>query len=261
MFILAKIVGFFVTPSNLLTIIGLIGLALLVARRRGPGQFLMIGSLLALAVAGWSPLGNILMSPLENRFPSWDAGRGAPDGIIVLGGAVSPDVAAARGEVALNEAAERMTAIAALGRSYPAARIVFTGGIGRLFGGTSEADVVLPLFESFGIARERVALESVSRNTFENAHLTKSLVQPKPGERWLLVTSAYHMPRSVGVFRRIGFPVEAYPVDWRTRRAGDVAPFTALSAGLARTDTASHEWVGVLAYWLAGRTSELFPAP
>lgn len=261
MFILAKIVGFFVTLSNLLMMIGLIGLALLFTRRKRRGRRLMIGSMLALAVVGWSPLGNLLISPLENRFPAWDPGRGAPDGVIVLGGAISPEVAAGRGEITLNEAAERLTAVAALARRYPAARIVFTGGIGQLFGTTSEADFVLQLFDSFGIPRERVMLESLSRNTFENAALTKELAQPKRGERWLLVTSAYHMPRSVGVFRQAGFPVEAFPVDWRTRRVADPAPFDTLSAGLARTDTALREWGGVLAYWLLGRTSELFPAP
>ncbi len=105
-------------------------------------------------------------------------------------------------------------------------------------------------------------LESRSRNTIENALLTKQLVQPKPGERWLLVTSASHMPRSVGVFRRAGFPVEAHPVDWRTRgRADAFAPFGTLAAGLARTDTALHEWAGLVGYRLTGRTSELLPGP
>lgn len=262
MFFIAKIVGFFATPSNLVMLIGLIGIGLLLTRRRRLGQGLVVASLLVLAVAGWSPLGNWLILTLEERFPSWSDARGAPDGIVVLGGAISPDVAAARGQPALNESAERITAIAALARRYPEARIVFTGGIGRLFGSASEADFVLPMFESFGIARERVMLESRSRNTLENALLTKELAQPKPGERWLLVTSAYHMPRSVGVFRNAGFPVEAYPVDWRTRGRTDVfAPFGTLAAGLARTDTALHEWAGVVAYWLTGRTSELLPGP
>ncbi len=261
-FILSKILGFFATPSNLLMVIGLIGIGLLPTRRKRLGRFLLIGSVLAIAIAGWSPLGNALLLPLEDRFPPWDARRGAPEGIVVLGGALSPDVSAARRELALNESAERLTAVAALARQYPAARIVFSGGSGSLLGGASEADFVAGLLESFGIPRGRVLLEARSRNTTENARLTKDLVQPKPGERWLLVTSAYHMPRSVGVFRRAGFAVEAYPVDWRTRGAADVfMPFAALSGGLARTDTALHEWAGLLGYWLTGKTSELFPSP
>ncbi len=80
----------------------------------------------------------------------------------------------------------------------------------------AEADYLYPLLDSFGVPRERVMLENKSRNTAENAAFTKALVKPKPGERWLLVTSAQHMPRAVGCFRRVGFPVEAYPVDWHT---------------------------------------------
>jgi uncharacterized SAM-binding protein YcdF (DUF218 family) len=153
-----------------------------------------------------------------------------------------------------------MTAVAELARSYPSAKIVFTGGSGRLFGGASEADVVLRLFESFGIAPERVILESRSRNTVENARFTKELVRPQPDERWLLVTSAYHMPRAIGVFRRQDFAVQAYPVDFRTVGPADLLTlFPMLSAGLHRTDAALHEWIGLVAYWLSGETSALFP--
>jgi uncharacterized SAM-binding protein YcdF (DUF218 family) len=257
-FTLSKILRFFSLPSNLMVLLGIIGFVLLFTRRKRVGQRIMAASLLALAVAGWSPLGNWLIAGLEDRFPAWNAARGAPSGIIILGGAISPEVSKERASIALNEAAERMTAVADLARRYPAARIVFSGGSGKLGGGIAEAEFVLPLFESFGIAPERVALEGRSRNTAENARFTKELVQPKPGDRWLLVTSAYHMPRAIGVFRREGFAVEAYPVDWRTG-AEDSSAFSSLSAGLARTDTALREWVGLLAYWLTGQTTEFLP--
>jgi len=168
-----------------------------------------------------------------------------------------------RDEVALNEAAERMTAMAELARRYPQARIVFSGGSGRLIlDGVSEASLAARLFESFGIAKERITLEDKSRDTLENARFTRELVQPKPGERWLLVTSAHHMPRSIALFRAEGFPVEAYPVDYRTRGAIDLLRFfSTVGDGLRRTDTAAREWVGLLVYWLTGRTAELFPRP
>src|SRR5829696_1548858 len=255
LFPLSKILGFFALPSNLLMLIALLGAALLFTRRARLGRGVMLVSMLALAAAGWSPLGNWLMAPLENRFPPW-SGAGAPDGVIILGGAISPEVSNGRGGVALNESAERITVAADLARRYPAARIVFSGGSGKLFGGAAESDFVLPLFESFGIARERVTLESRSRNTIENARLTKELLQPKSGERWLLVTSAYHMPRAIGAFRHEGFAVEAYPVDWRTKAADFASPFAVLSAGLARTDAAVHEWLGLTGYWLIGETAE-----
>src|SRR5262249_4377809 len=144
-------------------------------------------------------------------------------GLVVLGGAVTPDVSALRNEVALNEAAERMTVAVELVRKYPQARLLFSGGNGELFAsGATEAEVALRLFESLGVPRERILLEDRSRNTVENAVFSKSIVNPQPGERWVLVTSAYHMPRAVGVFRKAGFAVEAFPVDYRTRGVEDV---------------------------------------
>ena len=263
-FVLAKILGFFALPSNLLISLGLLGILLMATRFARAGRRLAVTSLVLIAIAGWSPLGNALILPLEERFPPWDASRGAPTGIVCLGGALDTVVSPERGEVALNEAAERMTAIAELARRYPQARIVFTGGSGRLVygGATTEAELAARLFASFGIAKERITLEDKSRDTLENARFTREMVNPKPGERWLLVTSAHHMPRSVGLFRASGFPVEAFPVDYRTRGAVDLLrPFSPMSDGLRRTDTAMREWVGLVVYWATGRTTELFPAP
>jgi uncharacterized SAM-binding protein YcdF (DUF218 family) len=262
-FVLAKTLGFFSVPSNILITLALLGVVLLATRFARAGRRLAVTAVILMAILGWSPLGNAIILPLEERFPTWDESRGAPAGIICLGGAIETIVSPVRGEVALNEAAERMTAIAELARRFPRTRIVFTGGSGRLmYAGATEAELAARLFASFGIAQERIVLEDRSRDTDENGRFTKELVQPKPGERWLLVTSAHHMPRAVGVFRAAGFPVEAFPVDYRTRGAVDLArPFSPISDGLRRTDTAVREWIGLVMYRLAGRTAELFPAP
>jgi uncharacterized SAM-binding protein YcdF (DUF218 family) len=262
-FTLSKVLGFFANPSNLVIALGLLGILLMATRRARVGRFLTAASLIALAILGLSPVGNALIIPLEQRFPPWDDTRGPPDGIVVLGGGITPDVSAARNEVALNEAAERVTAAVALARRYPEARIVYSGGSGALiFREGSEAAFAVRLFESLGIPPARIIAEEQSRDTVENAVFSLLLAMPKPGERWLLVTSAYHMPRAIGVFRRAGFPVEAYPVDWRTRGPQDaLRPFQTLGGGLKRADTAVREWVGLLVYWLTGRSSALFPGP
>src|SRR5437868_2846664 len=127
-FTFSKVLGFFANPSNLVVAVGLLGLFLLLARRRRAGVCLLAASFIMITILGLSPIGNALLIPLEQRFPPWDASRGAPDGIIVLGGVISPDISAARNEVALNEAAERLTVAAELARRYPDARIVLSGG-------------------------------------------------------------------------------------------------------------------------------------
>jgi uncharacterized SAM-binding protein YcdF (DUF218 family) len=262
-FVVSKMLGFFALPSNVLIAIGLIGLILLCTRFTRLASWLVVTSLVLIAVAGLSPLGNALILPLEQRFPPWDASRGPPDGVVVLGGAITPDVSVARGAVALNEAAERITTTVELARRYSNARIIFSGGTNALIADEPvEAAIAVREFEALGVAHERITAEEQSRNTIENAVFSRLLADPKPGQRWLLVTSAYHMPRAMAVFRAAGFPVEAYPVDWRTRGPADaVRPFASLGDGLRRTDTAMREWVGLLAYRLTGKTKELFPGP
>jgi|SRR5690349_11476978 len=262
-FILSKIGGFFALPSDIAATLAGLGVVLLFTRFKRSGRALAAIGVVLLIVAGLTPLGNALMLPLEQRFPPCDASHGAPTGMIVLGGAIGPEVSAARGTPALNEAAERITTAVALARQYPAARIIYSGGNASLvLAGGIEADYAADLFESLGIPRDRIETERRSRNTIENAEFSKAIAAPKPGERWLLITSAYHMPRAIGAFRRAGFAVEACPVDWRTRGPIDLAVFfESVSVGLIRTDTAIHEWIGLAAYWLSGRSSDLFPAP
>ncbi|WP_083992145.1 YdcF family protein [Bradyrhizobium embrapense] len=259
-FVLSKTLGIILLPINFLIGVGVIGAALLLTRFARLGRKLMVGSLLLLAICGFSPLGNVLVSALEQRFPPWDASRGAPDGIIVLGGSIDADLSVAHGTPVVRTAADRVIAAAALARRYPNARLVFTGGSANLISNDArEADYAAEMFESLGIAKSRLIIERRSRNTAENAEFSKTLVDPKPGERWLLVTSAYHMPRSVGLFRKAGFNVEAYPVDWRV---GDVMSFAALAIeGLSRTDLGAREWIGLVAYHLAGKTDDLLPGP
>lgn len=261
-FVLSKVAGFFAIPSNLIALAGLAGVCLLLARRCRAGLVLLVVSTVLLAIAGLSPLGNVLLLGLTERFPQWQS-AGNPDGIIVLGGAIDSEASVARNSVELDASAERILTMLRLARRYPQARIAFSGGSGNLIlESVSEAPIAAQLLQEFGVGRDRILLEEASRTTAENATMLRAMLAPKPGERWLLVTSAFHMPRAIGAFRKAGFEVEAYPVDWRTRGWADArVPFDRLSSGLARTDVALHEWGGLAIYWLTGRSSELFPAP
>ena len=261
-FILSKTLGILTVPSHVISLLAAAGLVLLCTRFCRAGRRLLVASLVLVIIFGILPVGRSLTAILEERFPPWTAASLPPDGIIVLGGAVEPEASAARGMASINDNAERVTETAALARRFPNARLVFTGGSANLvYAGPPESAFMLELFDSFGIPRSRVQLEERSRNTVENARFTKALIDPKPGERWLLVTSAIHMPRAVGAFRKAGFPVEAYPVDWRTRGWSYLwKPGWPLN-GLNATDFAAKEWVGLLAYRLAGYTPELLPGP
>lgn len=165
--------------------------------------------------------------------------------------------------MALNETGERLVALGDLARRYPNARLVYAGGGSEFTPDTTpEATLVENTIAELGIAAGRVVYERRSLNTQQNALFAKELAAPKSGERWLLVTSAFHMPRAMGVFRAAGFDVTPYPVDYRTAGAKSLLrPFAFVSEGLRRTDVATKEWIGLGVYYVSGRTDELFPAP
>jgi len=262
-YLVSKIAWFFVTPSNLLTTLTIAGLVLMWLERATVGFRLAAGASAALLVAGLSPLGNALILPLESRFPTATPLPAAVTGIIVLGGTYDSEVTNQRGQMALNESAERIMALGDLARRYPQARVIYSGG-GSSFtpDTTPEATLVERTAPALGLDPARIEYERASLNTYENAVFSKELARPRAGETWLLVTSAFHMPRSMGVFRQAGFEVQPYPVDFRTAGPNSLLrPFGFVGEGLRRTDIAAKEWIGLVAYYLTGKTDSLLPAP
>lgn len=255
LFVISKVVGFVLLPSNLIAFVGVFGLAGLLIGWRRVGCALLGVSAIALAVAGWSPLGAWALQPLEDRFPPPRV-EGPVAGVVMLGGAVNVHITEDRGAAALNDAGERVTATAALAQRYPNARIILSGGAGHAES-VSESATAKELLVAMGVPTARIELEERSRNTCENAEESSALARPDAGETWLLVTSASHMPRAIACFRAAGFAVVPYPVDYRTRDRR----ITPVAARLGVLDRAAHEWVGLAGYRALGRTETLFPAP
>ena len=255
-------------PSTLIALLSGYGAILIwTGWARWGRRFVSIGAILLLVV-GLSPLGNALILPLEDRFPRADLDRPpAPAGLIILGGAENRLVGGARKAPTLNEAGERLLEGAIVAQRFPDAKVAFSGGdAGILYKSDSEAQGAADILTRLGVSRDRLILEANARDTYENAIYLKKELEGEGAfgrdARWLLITSAYHMPRSIGAFRQAGFDVEPWPVDYRTRGRQDFSkPFDKVSEGLRRVDTATREWVGLLAYWLTGRTNALFPSP
>lgn len=261
-FTASKLAWFVAAPTNALLILLAAGAVLHRMGLRRSSRWAGSCATAALLVIGFGPAGNLLLRPLEDRFPA-PAELEAPTGIIVLGGSTDEIVTAARDQVTVANAADRITEAVALSRRFPAARLVFTGGSAALVLKTrTEAEDTRRLWIALGVAPDRITTEDRSRTTFENALFTEQLVDRKPGDRWLLVTSAYHMPRAVGAFRAVGFPITPYPVDYFTTGDNlDLLPRRSAADGLGRFDLAVKEWVGLAAYRLTGRIKALFPRP
>ncbi len=265
-FILSKVLWFVAAPGNLILLLLVVGgVALRGGRRRSRlGGGLIVLAVLALIAAGLLPAGNLLMRPLEDRFPQPALPQDfRPAGIIVLGGAIDQVIGQARGQVTISESATRLTEGAVLARRFPGAPLIYTGGSawrGALI--ASVAEDARRLWIDLGIDPSRIMIEDASRNTEENASFTRDLVHPTPERPFILVTSAYHMPRSVGLFRGAGFTVVPDPVDYRTSGTWrDLEPSRDVVKGLAQFSVALREWIGLVSYRATRKIADLFPAP
>ncbi|MGX7872939.1 YdcF family protein [Mesorhizobium sp. ORM6] len=261
-FYLSKVFWFFIQPLNLTILLLLAGLiAGMIGRRR----LAVTGSALAfliLALSAWTSLGAMMLNPLEERFPRPPLPQKV-DGIVVLGGGFEGAINLVRGGYELSTSGDRMVEAAILARHFPQAKVVISGGNGSLFlDGEGDADTAPRLLGPLGISADRLILEDKSRNTYENAVFSRKLVEPKPGETWLLVTSAFHMPRAKALFDKAGFATIPWPVDFRTSGREGVGLFRDNAAdSVQNTTIAIHEWIGLFAYWLSGRIDHPFPAP
>lgn len=260
-FYLSKVFWLFAHPLNLTGILLFVGLVLLFAQwTRLAGAAFSI-AFLVVALSTWTSLGALMLHPLEDRFARPDPAPERVDGIIVLGGGFEGAVNLARGGYELNASGDRFVETAVLARRYPDASVVVTGGTGTMvLEGEGDGETAPRLLTALGIDEGRLVLENQSRNTDENARFTRDMVSPQPGQTWLLVTSAFHMPRSILLFEKAGFDVVPWPADYRT--AGTEHPGLAQDNAidsLQNTAIAIREWIGLVAYRLTGRTDRLLP--
>lgn len=260
-FIIGKLLWLIAAPANFLLLLLAVGTLRLTLSQRQRGLSLVFAATVGLIAAAFLPGGEWFLMPLENRFASSEP-PAQIDGIVVLGGAVDEVVSQARGRPSLTGEAERVVQASELARRYPQARVAVVGGTGRFSGAAlPEAAVMRKFLVDRGVDPGRITEEARSRNTYENAVFGFQAVKPKSGESWILITSAAHMPRAVGCFRRAGWQVTPYPVDFRTTgRLSWLSNWTPIEE-IALLNIAAKEWVGLAAYYVMGRTDTLFPGP
>jgi len=260
MFIVAKFLAFATQPlawAALLLVLALLRMQGKTRANSHRGRGLIFSALLVLLVQGWEPLPDALLRQLETTYPAQQPGASLKNftGVIVLGGALEPSyVLKGNNQPALNSAAERMTMPLSLLRQHPHLRLLFTGGEGELFAhGLSEAERAKLFFDSMGVPPQQVVYESKSRTTFENATLSAVLPGINPSQPWLLLTSASHMPRAMAAFKKAGWNVTPYPVDFQS---GEATPWSqySMAQGARKWKLALHEIFGLWAYQLSGKS-------
>jgi uncharacterized SAM-binding protein YcdF (DUF218 family) len=260
-FVFGKLVWALLQPGNLLLLCLLAG-TLLLLRGRRRGELLVVLSAIGLLLFAVAPIGPAMMLVLEQRLPRPAKLPDRIDGILVLGGAVDPRISLAYGETVFNSSIARVLGGVALARHHPEAKLALVGGEGEFIPiGFAESRATRGFVLDEGIPATRLIIEERSRSTHENAVLAKEMIRPELGQNWVLVTSAFHMPRAVAAFRAVDWPVIPYPVDFKVDpRTGLRANFS-LVDGLGSSTIAGKEWAGLVGYRLLGWTKEFFPAP
>ncbi len=262
MFVFSKIFWWFAEPSNVFLALLLVAIALLWTKWRRSARRLLTFLAAVVVILAVLPIGTWLIVPLESRFPQIREIPPSAVGLITLGGAVNQFMTVARDQTSLSGGVERLTEFIAIARRRPELLLVYTGGSGSLRRqDLKETLVVRRLFGEIGFDPARVVYEDQSRNTHENAVMTHALIRPEPDDLWVVITSAMHMPRAVGVFRKAGWKILPYPVDYKTDGTGKYRYFQGFPSGFGKLGVALKEWVGLIAYRVLGRTDSLFPAP
>ena len=261
-FVLSKLLWACVSPGSLLAFLLAVGLVL--SRTSRPalvkiGKRLSVFVCLCFLAIATLPVGEWALAPLENRF-TMDLPEQI-DGIIVIGGDEMTAVSQARGMPVALDSVRRYVTFGGMARRYPDAKLVFSGGSGYLHPHTRmlDSEVARAMMTDIGVPTDRLLIEKASRNTYENAVMTADIVRPDPAQKWLLVTSAWHMPRAMGCFRKAGWNITAAPTGYfTTGRYRFYVSFNFVDQ-LHDLTLATHEYVGLLSYWLMGRTSALWP--
>ena len=253
-FIASKLLSFLEQPLNwVLSLLLLSGLCALVKRHTAAKRLRAL-SIILLLLIGVVAIPDVALQRLEDAVPTTSHPIDAFEGVIVLGGVMqSGRMPIERRQVLLGDAAERITEAVALARRYPALKIVFSGFSPEIFpDGISEADAAAQFFEQQGIPGSRLIREGRSRNTHENALYSLQLPGIDAAKRWLLLTSASHMPRAFAIFKKAGWNVEPYPVDFHTGRTINYLHYSLVS-GADRWNIVLHELLGIAVYKITGR--------
>jgi uncharacterized SAM-binding protein YcdF (DUF218 family) len=259
----SKILGPFLDPRTSLFVALILAVILLWTPWKRAGRWLATLVLATGFLLGSAPFGQMALNWIENRIPAPEALPERIDGIVVLGGDVDPRMMRLR-NATMGADAQRQIAFADLARRYPDAKLIYSGGSGQLLDrDDTDADAARALLPMLGLDPSRVIFEDRSRNTWENALEARVAAQPKEGEVWLLVTSAFHMPRALGCFRQAGWRgLVPYPVGYFTPPdvTANWSPATTFDGRMWSLNAAIREFAGLVYYRLAGRTDAWVPA-
>lgn len=213
-------------------------------------------------ITGVSPLPDLLMTYLENRYPQPKKIDKDVKGFIIVGFGIDRRISEARHTPTFNCAAERVTYLVELANQYPDKKIVFTAGNPENGSKVTIASVAKDFYKNM-TGKEppsNIIFDDKSETTFQCAENTYNLIHPEPEDKWVLVTSAAHLPRAMGAFQSVGWKkLIPYPIDYRTTGQYNINFGFSIYHGLMTWSIVTYEIIGILYYRLTGLTKKIIP--
>jgi len=243
-FLIKRLLGDLLQPLPIAFLLAIAGLALVWLRRAGVGKLLLTLGVLLLLALSYGLAADRMLEALEYRYPALlDAGghRGVKWVAVLGGGLISDPRLPLTGQ--LTEGSQiRVIEGVRLYRQLKGAKLLMYGG--AVFNDMPEATAMAGLAMALGVPAKDIALDSVSMDTEAQARFIRDAVR---GDSLILVTSAYHMPRSMALCAKAGLACIPAPTDYLTRQQQQFDPDRLFpnSGGIRRAETVAHEYIGI----------------
>ena len=258
-FFLSKILWIFFNPINIILFIFFLGFLLRRMKFFKASNTIFVLSFFLFFISGITSTGSYLTFLLEKKYHNKLDFPQNIDGIIILGGATNPYLSKEYNQIIVNGSAERLIESSFLIKKYPNAKIYFAGGSGSLdFSKLSHSTVAKKFYENYNIDTEKFIFDYKSRNTYENILYAKEKFNPKKNENWIVITSAFHLNRAISIGEKLDWKLLPYGTDYRVPKKFKWKISLDFIDNLSNFKFASHEWTGLIAYYMMGRSSKIY---
>ena len=256
-FYLSKILWLIVNPFNIFIFINLFTMFLYFINFKRLSLIIYLINFIFIALISFLPIGSYLTYIIEKEFHTNTKFPEQVDGILILGGASNPLLFKEFDQISLNGSAERLVESVMIIRKFEKAKVIFSGGSGIVNRSDLGHSQVAKLFyKKIGADISKIFFEDKSRNTHENIIYSKKIAKPKKNENWLLITSAFHMKRALLIAEKNNWKLIPYAVDFKNVKEFKLIPNLNLLSNLNSFQSGLHEWLGLVSYYLMGRTEK-----
>lgn len=258
-FYLSKTLWLILNPFNIFILLTLFSILLFLFSIKRLSIIIFLINFSILLTISIFPIGNYLVYIIEKEFHLHTKVPDHIDGILILGGSTNAEMFQEYGQISLNGSAERLVESVDIIKKFKGSKIIFTGGSGILNRpDLGHVQVAKLFYKKMGINLKRIMFENNSKNTFENIIFSKKMAEPNKNEIWLLITSASHMKRALLIGEKNNWYFTPYAVDFLNEKNFKFRPNFKLLSNLNSFQKGLHEWLGLISYYLLGRTSRFF---